>query len=100
LLNNRLQMRPSGATGKVVTLTKRTKIDQDEQVRVAPQLRAPDYTTFNPFEPPEYMHLEPSSHSGRIVGKSEVICPGPGLVIGSRHLVRKSSADEKRVCRY
>jgi hypothetical protein len=31
-------------------------------------LRARDYTTFNPFEPLEYMHPKPSSHSGRIVG--------------------------------
>ena len=34
LLNNRLQMRDSGTTGKVVTLTKQTKIGLCEQVRV------------------------------------------------------------------
>ena len=34
MLNNRLQMRASSATRKVVTLTKQTKIGQDEQVRV------------------------------------------------------------------
>ena len=34
LLNNRLQMRASGATRKAVTLTKQTKIGLCEQVRV------------------------------------------------------------------
>jgi hypothetical protein len=34
LLNNRLQMRDSGTTGKVVTLTKQTKMGLCEQVRV------------------------------------------------------------------
>ena len=34
LPNNRLQMRDSGTTGKVVTLTKQTKIGPCEQVRV------------------------------------------------------------------
>jgi len=42
-------------------------------VHSATQLRARDYTTFNPFEPLGYMHLKPSSHSGRIVGKPEVM---------------------------
>jgi hypothetical protein len=43
----------------------------------APQLRARDYTTFNPFEPLEYMHPKPSSHSGRIVGN-----PYLGIISG------------------
>ena len=34
LLNNRLQMRASSATGKAVTLTKQIKIGLYEQVRV------------------------------------------------------------------
>jgi hypothetical protein len=32
----------------------------------------------------EYTHPKPSSHSGRIVGNPEVICPGSGLVMRSR----------------
>jgi hypothetical protein len=50
------------------------------------------------------MHPKPSSHSGRIVGKQEVIQKRAsrqlsGLVT-SRHLVRKSSIDEMRVYGY
>ena len=46
----------------------------------------------------EYMHPKPSSHSGRIVGKQEVIRMGTGSV-PSRHLVRESSTEKIRAIR-